>query len=89
MTRPFHLIIFIFLVGREVKDKFNDRVRNWQNYDPSNIEIPNEYANDTIAGTRNNHLYPSVVMEDIVYADNIEEDIIAEEYIASEEFSPG
>lgn len=87
MTGPYHLIIFIITVGREVKDKCNDRVGNWQNYDPSNIGIVN--TNETIAGTRNNHSYPNVVMEDIVYADNIEEDIIAEEYIAAEEFSPG
>lgn len=88
MVRSFDYFLF-FAVGKDGKEKFNDRVGNWQNYDPSNIEISNEYANETIAGTRNNHSYPDVVMEDIVYADNIEEDIIAEEYIASEEFSPG
>lgn len=83
------MIIFISLVGRKVQDKFNDQVGNWQNYDPSYIGIGNEYANDTIASTKNNHSYADVIMEDIVYANNIEEDIIAEEYIASEEFSPG
>lgn len=85
-----HLIhYFNFLVGRETKEKYHDRVGNWQNYDPSNIVISNEYANEMISGTKNNHAYPDMVMEDIIYADNIEDDIITEEYIASEEYSPG
>lgn len=90
MATQSHFFFLFSLVESDVKKKFNHRVGNWQSYDPSNIGIPKEYANETIAGTRNNQSHPDFVMTDIVYADNIEEDdIITEEYIAPEEFSPG
>lgn len=80
----------------EREQSYDDQINDWHNYDLSNIVISDESTKSDRSSrgdATNDHPYQhsasKIIAENIIYSDNIEDDIITEEYITSEEFSPG